>query len=91
MKIEIDTNKKTIKILEEVSFNELITKLDKMLGLDEQKEYKLIPYIDPYFFPYVPYNPIITYDHGTTSNPNPYPTFTTYNENNHFIKEPGDK
>jgi len=78
MKIEIDTKQKTIRILEVISFEELVTELDKMLGLDEQKNYKVIPYTDPYSFPYVPYNPITTYGHGGTSIPNPYPTFTTF-------------
>jgi len=81
MKIQIDTNKKTIQVLGNVKLDELIELLKSMLGesykeyllINEQISYPYQPWINPIILPYyVPYTPT-----------NPWPTITcntgTYN------------
>lgn len=72
MKIQLDTNAKTIKVEEDVNLSELISKLKKLLPKGEWKEYTLQSNttIQWYTYPYIIYNynkpfwqqPIVTYD-----------------------------
>ena len=67
MKLQIDTNTKTLKLEESVSLTDLMELLDKLFPDKSWKEYKLetnttiqwtgTPYHIP-FRPYVPYNPV---------------------------------
>lgn len=78
MKIQIDTQKRTIKIEEAVNFGELIEGLERLLPNGLWKEFKLEPYIItnwcnpividrtlPSANPFYPWQqPIITYNSG---------------------------
>jgi hypothetical protein len=79
MKIQIDTQQKTIAILENCNIEELIKALKAMLG-DTYKEYSLHPYTYTYWYSYPwikwdwasPYiittgTPLIDYNSGGTS------------------------
>jgi hypothetical protein len=74
MKLQIDTNKKTIQIIEDINLGELIKALKGMLG-EDYKEYLLLngnmtytyyPWINPIIIPYsIPTWPSITCSTGT--------------------------
>jgi len=81
MKIQIDTDKKIIQVIGDITLGELIKALKAMLGEDYKKyllvngqvSYPYQPWINPIVLPYyVPYTPT-----------NPWPTITcntgTYN------------
>lgn len=55
MRLEIDTENKTIKLLKEVSFKELTKTLKDLLG-KQMDEYKIIPDTTANYYPYYPYN-----------------------------------
>lgn len=64
MKLEIDTTKKTICILEETSILEVLNFLKslesedyKIISKEVKKEYNPIQYLGPPVPPYDPYNP----------------------------------
>lgn len=79
MKLQIDTNLKTIKIEEDVNLGELMDMLNSFFPNDKWKEFSLKPelitnWINPVTIPYVPYvptypypwtGPIVTYEDGT--------------------------
>lgn len=75
MKIQIDTQLKTIAILENCNIEELIKALKAMLG-DTYKEYSLHPYTYTYWYEYPWWNnpyiittgtPLVDYNSGVTS------------------------
>lgn len=76
MKIQLDTENKTIKIEEEVNLNELVEMVKKLLPDGEWQIYKLEPMIQnnylnlPTILPIQPYNPSPWWE---------YPTITCQN------------
>ena len=51
MKIQIDTQQKTVAILENCNINELVKALEGMLG-EDYKDYSLHPYTYTYWYNY---------------------------------------
>ncbi|MFW5847675.1 MAG: hypothetical protein ACOCVF_02035 [bacterium] len=79
MKIQIDTENKTIRVDNNIPLGELIKTLKKLLPNGEWKEYELIKKVEtyPYYIPYYPYyppseitEPIITFDFDNDSTAN---------------------
>lgn len=75
MKLQLDTNAKTIKVEEDVNISELISKLKKLLPKGEWKEYTLHSNTKIEWYSY----PIITYDYIRPWWENPVVTCDTNN------------